>query len=87
MEITKDQAVILAQEYVKKAITDKLKSCKPVDRLPEGSTYLPDSWKDTDYWLIPLPALHRNLQTGGDTTFITVCKNTGKVSTITVHVE
>ncbi len=89
MEITKNQAVLLAKEFVEKAVSVDINNWDPVESLPEGATYLPGGWKASDYWLIPFSDLQQNkpLCTGGASVFIAVCKNTGETSKITVQGE
>jgi hypothetical protein len=89
MKISKDQAVELASEHIRIITTTYFENCEPLENLPAGTSYLPNGWKLSDYWLIPFPDFMntRTLHTGGNSVFLTISKTTGEVSTVTVQGE
>ena len=94
MALSKDEAVKLATEHLRRAVEEELtqyfRECEVRDVLPEqGNTYWSLPGNKEDYWYIEVPHLYRErpLQFGGSPKYLAICKQTGAVSSVTVRGE
>ncbi len=94
MALSKDQAVKLATEHLRRAVEKELsqyfRECEVRDVLPdEGNTYWSLPGDKEDYWYIEVPHIYRErpLHVGGGSKYLAICKQTGAVSTVTVQGE
>ena len=101
MNISQDQAAILALKHISKArstdfedcikeLTTNFKDYIPFDTLPEdGLVYWKLDGNPSDYWFVLMPWLEtgRRLQLGGDSEYLAISKATGEISVLTVTGE
>ncbi len=94
MALSKDQAIKLATEHLRRAVEKELtqyfRECEVRDVLPDqGNIYWSLPGNKGDYWYIEVPHIYRErpLHVGGGSKYLAICKQTGAVSTVTVKGE
>lgn len=94
MNISKEQAAVLAQAHVIKQLIKQLSTAieleTPFDSLPTGgSVYWTLKGNPSDYWFVlwPEPDERKIQRVGGDASYLAISKETGEVSVLTVSGE
>jgi len=89
MDVSKDQALNLASDYlrlvVKQELDNYFQQGRVSDALPEGAiAYWCLPGCKADYWFVEVPQIRRGqpLQVGGNSEYLAICKITGTVSII-----
>jgi hypothetical protein len=94
MNISKEQAAVLAHAHVTEQLVKQLSAAieleTPFDSLPTGgSVYWTLKGKPSDYWFVLLsePDDLKVLRVGGNSSYLAISKETGEVSVLTVRGE